>query len=151
MPRKSAAALAIAPFEVATPSYRLAPPCYLSEVEKSIWLQMVNDQPATAFSAVHVPLMEAYVRHVVRGRILAQEIDNFDRSWLVEDEGLRRYDRLLAMAEREARSASSLATRLRITRQAMEHPETNANANLRNKAQKKTPWQLAHEKAQRKS
>jgi hypothetical protein len=53
---------------------------------------------------------------------------SFERAWLADEDGLKRYDRLLAMAEGETRAASSLATRLRITRQAVEHPLTAGRA-----------------------
>jgi hypothetical protein len=38
---------------------------------------------------------------------------------LLDDEGLKRHDRLSAMHEREMRAASSLATRMRLTQQAV--------------------------------
>jgi hypothetical protein len=126
---------------------RLSPPIHLSDAEQGIWLDVVNDNPADTFSAMHIPLLEAYCRHVVNGRVLAEEISNFDRSWLYgadgadSDASLKRYDRMLAMAERESRAASSLATRLRITRQAVEHPTTAGRA-LNNKAKARKPWQL---------
>lgn len=91
-------------------------------------------------------MLELYCRHVVRSRILADEITTFDRSWLADDEGLKRYDRLLAMAEREGRAASSLATRLRITRQAVEEPDTVGIAKSRH--HKMSPWQAAAKEKQ---
>jgi hypothetical protein len=140
MPRKSAAALAVratvaGPLEVK----RLAAPAHLSEAERAIWLEVVNDQPADAFTATHAPLLELYCRHIVQARILADELAVFDRAWLADDDGLKRYDRLLAMAEREGRAASSLATRLRITRQAIDQ-QTVARALV--KDVKRKPWEL---------
>ena len=72
------------------------------------------------------------------------EIENFDSSWLADDDGLKRMDRFAAMAERESRAASSLATRLRITRQATEHPLT-VGRSLKNQAKSRKPWELAIE------
>lgn len=139
MPRKSAAALAVravaGPLEVK----RLYAPAHISEAERAIWLDVVNDQPADAFTQTHAPLLELYCRHIVQARILADELAVFDRAWLADDEGLRRYDRLLAMAEREGRAASSLATRLRITRQAIDQ-QTVARSML--KDVKRKPWEL---------
>lgn len=114
----------------------------MSDAERAIWLDLVNTEPANAFTATHVPLLEAYCRHIVRGRILADEIENFERAWLANDEGLKRYDRLLAMAEREGRAASSLATRLRITRQATHDPKLVGRA-ARLQPNSKKPWELA--------
>ena len=68
------------------------------------------------------------------------QLMNFESAKLETDEGLKRYDRLLAMAERESRAASSLATRLRITRQATEHPVT-VGRGLANTAKARKPWE----------
>jgi hypothetical protein len=142
MPRKSAAALAVAVVDAAASTQRLAAPTHISDAERSVWLEVVNDQPADAFSATHAPLLELYCRHVVQARVIADQIAVFEPAWLNDDDGLKRYDRLLAMNEREGRAASSLATRLRITRQAVEHPTTAGRAIARqNKGRK--PWELA--------
>lgn len=127
---------------VALPSEnRLKAPLHLSDAEIGVWAELVNDQPASAFTATHSPVIEMYCRHVVNARILADELLNFDRSWLADDEGLKRYDKLLAMNERESRAASSLATRLRITRQAIDQ-QTVARS-LNNQTREKKPWELA--------
>jgi hypothetical protein len=44
------------------------------------------------------------------------------------------------MAERETRAASSLATRLRLTKQSL-HPETAANA-VKNHIKSRKPWEM---------
>ena len=121
---------------------RLLAPVHISDAERGVWLEVVNDQPADAFSQTHAPLLELYCRHIVQARILADELANFDRAWMADDDGLKRYDRLLAMAERESRAASSLATRLRITRQAVEHPTTAGRA-IGRQIKARKPWELA--------
>lgn len=136
--RKSAAALSVVSVSAAQ---RLPAPVHLSDAERGVWMEVVNDQPSDAFTPTHGPLLEAYCRHIVRGRVLADEIDAFDRAWLADEDGLKRYDRLLGMAEREARAASSLATRLRITRQATADPKTVGRAQSRvGRAAK--PWEI---------
>jgi len=134
--RKSAAELSVIQADSPLGASRLTPLAGMSEVEKEVWLQVVNDHPADAFTETHSPLLELYSRHVVRGRILAQQIAEFKSEWLADDDGLKRYDKLLAMAEREGRAASSLATRLRITRQAIDQ-QTVARAQIKSKAM---PW-----------
>jgi hypothetical protein len=119
---------------------RLTAPAHLTDAEQEIWLSVVNDQPASAFTVTHAPLLEMYCRHVVQSRIIADEILNFDRAWLADDDGLKRYDKLLAMAEREGRAASSLATRLRITRQAVDQ-QTIARAMI-NEPKSRKPWEI---------
>lgn len=121
-------------------NHRVAPPAHLTDAEMQVWTEVVNDQPATAFSATHIPMIEMYCRHVVQGRILADEILNFDRSWLADDDGLKRYDRLLSMAERESRAANAIARGLRLTRQSL-HPETASNEVKRHLKSRK-PWEM---------
>lgn len=143
--RKSAAELAVASVVApVTSESRLAVPVHLSDAEREVWVQVVNDQPASSFTPTHSPLLEQYCRHIVQARLVADEIVNFDRAWLADDEGLRRYDRLLAMQEREGRAASSLATRLRITRQATADPKTVGRAN-RNHSRASKPWELVND------
>jgi hypothetical protein len=140
MPRKSAASLEVMARPAPGVAVRLAPPTHISDAERSVWLQAVNDQPAEAFTPVHAPLLELYCRHIVQARILSDELANFERAWLADEDGLKRYDRLLGMAEREGRAASSLATRLRITRQAI-HQVTSARQ-IANAPKASKPWEL---------
>ena len=107
----------------------------------SVWSQVVNDQPAASFTATHSPMLEQYCRHVVQSRVIAEMIVSFDAAWANDDDGLKRYDKLLAMNEREGRAASSLATRLRITRQAIDQ-QTVARSQL-NAPKGRKPWELA--------
>lgn len=139
--RKSAQSLATA--AVATSvgaAARLRAALHLSDAERAVWAEVVNDQPASAFAPTHAPLLEMYCRHVVYSRILADEIASFDRSWLADAEGLDRYDKLLKMAERETRAASSFATRLRITRQAIDQQTVARSLSSAPKSRK--PWEL---------
>lgn len=120
---------------------RIQPPATLGDAERHIWAEVVNDQPANSFTHTHVRQLESYCRHVTQGLLIAEELLNFDRSWLADPDGLRRYDTLLKMHERESRAASSIATRLRITRQATDHPETLARQ-LKNKKTARKPWEM---------
>lgn len=143
--RKSAASMVVAKQANIGVAKRLPPTATMSDAEMVVWSEVVNDQPASAFTATHAPLLELYCRHIVNARVLADELVNFDRAWLADDDGLKRYDRLLAMSERESRAASSLATRLRITRQAVDHTTTVARS-LNNNSKGQKPWQiLSHE------
>ena len=119
---------------------RVVPPATLGDAERQVWAEVVNDQPANAFTATHIPQLEMYCRHVTQARLIADELLNFDRSWLADQDGLRRYDTLLKMHERESRAASSFATRLRITRQAIDQ-QTVARGLLNKKTARK-PWEM---------
>ncbi len=120
---------------------RLQPSLHLSDPEINVWIRLVNDNPASSFTETHRDMLEMYCRHIVQSRLLTTQIEDFQMEWLRSDEGLKRYDKLLAMREREVRSASSLATRLRITRQATADPKTVGRAN-NNMAREKKPWEI---------
>jgi hypothetical protein len=137
--RESAASIVSSSAQGLSTENRLQPPVNLTDAEMQVWHQVVSDQPSNAFTDTHIPMLEMYCRHVVRGRVLAEQVINFEMEWLESDEGLKRYDRLLAMSERESRAASSLATRLRITRQAIDQ-QTVART-LVNKPKANKPWE----------
>lgn len=137
--RKSAASLSVVAQDSALGASRLEAPVSVTDAEKEVWIQVINDHPADSFTETHVPLLELYCRHVTRGRVLANQILKFNPKWIDDDDGLKRYDKLLGMAEREGRAASSLATRLRITRQAIDQ-QTVARMQQGGGAKKK-PWQ----------
>lgn len=118
---------------------RLPAPAHLTDAEMAIWNQVVSDQPASAFTETHIPMLEIYCRHVVQGRILSDEVLNFDRAWLADDDGLKRYDKLLGMVERESRAANAAARALRITRQSL-HPTVVGNDVMRHNKSRK-PWE----------
>lgn len=112
---------------------RLMPPYGIGDEEAEVWLRVVEDQAADAFSGKDADVLAAYCRHVVRGNRLMQLIAEAEKSAL----DIAEYDQLLKMHERESRAMSSLATRLRITRQAT----TNHRGNDQSK-KRKAPWQI---------
>lgn len=134
------AELAAVKANVLVTNERIQPPVHMTDAEMSVWHQVVNDNPADAFTDTHIPMLEMYCRHVVTGRILADEILNFDRSWLADEEGLKRYDTLLKMAQRESNAAHSIARGLRLTRQSIDQ-QTIARMNVKHQKNKK-PWEL---------
>jgi len=138
--RKSSAELTTPKSNLLFSEKRLSAPLTLSDAEIQIWNQVINDQPASAFSMIHVPSLELYCRHVIRSRLLADEILNFDIAWLADDDGLKRYDKLLAMAERESRAITALARSLRLTRQSIDQ-QTVARMNI-NEVKSRKPWEL---------
>lgn len=120
---------------------RLAPPVHISDAERAIWIELVNDQPASAFTPTHIPMLEQYCRHVVQSRLIANELQNFDPAWLNMEDGLKRYRSLLTAHELEGRAFSSLATRMRLTRQSLNN-EVVARATL-GQSRSAKPWELA--------
>jgi hypothetical protein len=69
-------------------------------------------------------VLVAYCRHVCRARLLEMQIAQFEIEWTTVEGGLERFDKMLAMAERETRALSACARALRLTPQAQMHPRT---------------------------
>jgi hypothetical protein len=115
--KKGVAALAVVPppTELITAKKRLQPPENLSPELLDLWQRTVDSKPADWFGAEHAPMVESYCRHMHNARTIGKALDTVPAEWLVDPEGLKRYDRLYAMHERETRAASALATRMRLT------------------------------------
>jgi hypothetical protein len=139
--RKSTAELAlVAQGKVAVQVARIEPSGGLSEAERSIWLRVVEDWPAGTFTETHRDLLDLYAKHVATAAVLSAEVEAFPADMLRSYEGVRQYKALLEMREKESRAASSLATRLRITRQAAVDPKTAGRAHTAFSRERK-PWE----------
>lgn len=143
--RKSAAEIETTALVPTVQAQRLLAPAILTDAEQMVWADVVNDQPADSITQVHAPLLMNYCRHVVSASIISEEINAFDLEWIHYKDGLRRYAMLLAMRDREVRAASSLATRLRLTRQSMD-PTVLARGRRAQPTTKK-PWELTFDDA----
>lgn len=136
--RKSAASLAVV---TSLPGQRHEPPGELTDDQAAIWRSVVATKPTDWFGEDTHPLLSAYCRHIVAAQVLAEAIDTFNPAWLADEEGLKRYDRLLAMRERETRATTALARSMRLTQQSRyDHKTANTAANGSSGARK--PWEF---------
>lgn len=131
--RKSAASLSVSQVGV---DQRLPPQAGLTPAQKAVWVAVVNSRPAEWFSDAHSGLLAQYCRHKVQSDIVANQIEQFNPSWMAEDEGLKRFDKLGAMLERETRAMNSLMRAMRITQQSLIRAEKSVSV-----ARAKKPWQ----------
>jgi hypothetical protein len=79
----------------------------------------------------------ASVKHITSHRLLSALIDEFKDDWLRDPDGVARYDRLLAICEREARSMSSLANRMRLAQASRYRGE------MAEPPSKSSPWKVS--------
>ena len=77
------------------------------------WDAVVGRMPADWFLRETHGILANYCRHVISASTISSRLEEHER----KEGDVQEYDRLLKMREREVRSASSLATRLRITQQ----------------------------------
>lgn len=135
--RKSSAALAVV---TTLPGQRPEPPAELTDEQADEWRAVVGRMPSDWFTRETHELLANYCRHVTKARTLAKAIDGFDPEWLVDEDGLKRFDKLTQMAEREGRAMSSLATRMRLTQQSRYNPAA-ANTSSSKSGSGDKPWQ----------
>lgn len=140
--RKSTASLAVVGEGVRGIS-RLAPPGDLTEAERGVWLATVNSRPADWFGFEHIPLLVGYVRHAIRADVISKQIEGFDPSWLSDDDGIRRYERLLKMARDETKAVNDLARAMRMTHQSLYRADKAAT--VVSGTSHKKPWEFQGE------
>ena len=137
--RKSAASLAVVA-NLPASLQRPEPLTDLTDAQAEEWRAVVGRMPLGWFTRETHQVLATYCRHVVNARHLAAMLADFDPSWMTEDDGLKRYDKLLAMADREGKAVASTATKLRLTPQSRYQPDRAATAVSKAGAEEK-PWQ----------
>jgi hypothetical protein len=131
--RKSSAALSVvAPTSL---PQRMEPPQGFTESQGALWREIVAGKPVDWFAADNAPLLAEYVRAVDMGNRLALEIEATLAG--TADHSLKD---LLRMRDMEAKRATSIATKLRLTQQSRYTPQAAATADKNNSGGK--PWQF---------
>lgn len=132
--RKSLASVTVLPTPMVS---RMESPADLNDRQKALWLEMVETKPAEWFTADNAPLLAEYVRAVDMCNVLAQGIEAELAGQNENGPGLKD---LLSMRDREAKRATSLATKLRLTNQSRYTPQASATANRKTPPVMRTPW-----------
>ena len=129
MPKKSAAALAVAQSDSGPTVGRLPPnpSADLSDAEKSVWRRVVRSIPRDYLTEAQDGVLRDLCRHEVRADMLADAINAFEldpQDW----ESVKALDKLTLMATREGAAALACLRALRLTNQSRLHRETAGNA-----------------------
>lgn len=138
--RKSAASLSVV--TDITGISRLKAPDYLDDKIKSVWVQIVNSKSADWFGKEHISMLEALCRHIVQAQSLSAMIDVFDITWALEDEGLKRLEKLQKMHRLQTQAQENLMRAMRLTHQAIYRAD---KAPTITSAANKRPWQSNNE------
>lgn len=140
--KQSAAALAVAA-PVPALQKMPEPPAYLTPEEDTEWRRIVASRAGDLIEPQSYRLLVEYCRAVVLGDKIAAQLDAFDPSWIADDDGLKRWDRLQQMAARNQGVLATLATKLRIATSSSVRAE-NAGTVLK-KGAKRKPWEFDSE------
>ena len=135
--RKSGAELAVKTLGTAIQRVtRPDAPYELTDDQSVIWRRVSDDLPADWFTPKHTGMLKQYCRHEAQSDRIAQLIEQ-EMAKPGEVLDLQNYDKLLAMQEREGRAMSSLATRMRMTHQALYDKSKKAGP-----GKVKKPWEF---------
>ena len=137
--RRSAAALAVA--EPVQELQKLPePPSYLTPEQEDVWRLVVASRGGDLIAPESFRVLVEYCRQVISANQVAAQLDAFDPEWAKEDEGLKRWDKLLAMQDRLAGKVASLAGKLRLTPSSrVQAISAGRNAD---KGAKRKPWEF---------
>jgi len=131
--RKSADSLQVVTPGNVTSLARPEPPADLTPEQADEWWAVVERMPADWFPRETHGLLSQYCRHVVTARRVAQLIQSAEGA---DDLDIQQLDQLYKMQEREGRALSSLATRMRISQQALIDKRTDKPGKTAKK-----PWE----------
>jgi hypothetical protein len=116
-------------------------PADLTEDEAVIWRAVVAGEPAEWFTtAATRGLLKNYCRHQGTADKLTAVINLFEVGWLKSADGVRRFNDLTRMRDREVHATVSLATKLRLTNQAR-FSAAAASTATRNAHRGLKPWE----------
>lgn len=116
---------------------RMQKPPELQNEEAEIFLQIVNSEEAAWFSPSSTPLLVQYCRHVVQARRIAELLEkHFGHS----EPGWNLYADLLKQQRAESAALAQLATKLRISPQALRNDRGHLHSPAASES-RPVPWQ----------
>ena len=103
------------------------------------WRLVVASRGGDLIAPESFPVLVEYCRQVISANQVAAQLDAFDPEWAKDDEGLKRWDKLLAMQDRLAGKVAMIAGKLRLTPSSrVQAISAGRNAD---KGAKRKPWE----------
>ena len=137
--RQSAASLSVA---ASSNIVKLPPPPkHLTEAAGDTWRMVMASRSSEMIEPEAYPVLVEYCRSIEQADKIASEIGRFDASWLTDDDGLKRYDKLLAMQDRLTKVITSTAVKLRLTPSTRFDSGTAGRVGAKKGGTQK-PWQI---------
>lgn len=113
----------------------------LTARQVELWQRVTACEPAEFFQTeVARNLLADYCRYTESFEVMSQQIADFKPEWLESEDGLKRYDTLVRIRDREGQGMIRCATKLRLTNQSR-YDKTVASTRSRNQAKAARPWE----------
>ena len=139
--RKSAKALELAP--VIGLERIVPPPDDMPPDQAKTWLVVARSPIFSLIGQESYPLLAEYCRLVSTADAVAKQVDEFDVSWLAEEDGLRRWEKLLKLQVLVAGRIADLAMKLRISPSSRNNRDKAVTLYKKGAARK--PWETDNE------
>lgn len=123
--RKSAAKLAV--IESANVVERPKAPESLSKTEAALWDEITKSRGPGFFDVATVPLLTEYCRLQTQVDTIGAQLGEIDKSWLTDDEFLKRYKVLTGIRDQGQGRQIALARSMRLTQQSRYQPDVKTN------------------------
>jgi hypothetical protein len=124
--RRSAATLSTVASSI---DRRPSAPLDLTAAQKATWELTIGSEAIDQFKTAALrQLLKDYCRHVATADFLSEEINAASTGCLRDLDELRRFNRLLAMRDRETKAIADKATKLRLTNQSRYTPRAASTA-----------------------
>ena len=140
--RKSAEALSTSVISI-VPGKRPEPPEELTPEQAETWRATVGRMPVGWATPELWPMICQLCRHTSLMKFLGGQLEAFDPRLLQDAKGFRRFEKLVAMHEKEGRALTSLLTRLRLTPHSR-YDKHRANTAVEGRRKPK-PWETGGE------
>lgn len=138
MPRKSAAALAVATPLRRTP-YPPAPKG-LPKRQQELWKDITHSKPTDWWDAGSLPILQALVGHIATLEAIEAQFSTIKIN-LDDPEGVKHLDLLSRLRDRESKAVAALSVKLRLTQQARYTTGSAATA-ARRGGDRQRPWEI---------
>jgi phage terminase small subunit len=138
--RKSAAAMSVAIVGSDLSKFP-EPSAYLSPEQDAVWRDVIASRGGDLIAPESYPVLIEFCRAVDSSNKVASQLDAFSPEWATDEEGLKRWDKLLSMQDRLSRNVASLAAKLRLTPSSrVQAISAGRNAD---KGVKVKPWEMS--------
>jgi hypothetical protein len=127
----------------AGPLTKIEAPRELTEAQGVVWRQVIGSKPTEWFDEGNIRLLLAYCKHAVEFERISQVVNEFKCEWLLDDEGVKRYEKLAKLQALHGGQILALSRSMRLAQQSQYDTQKASVASR--KVTKARPWETPDE------